>query len=49
MNLVQRLTGMVVPTNKAIAGSGLCQIESGIIASWFKNCAEKPAGRKIEA
>ena len=34
---------MVVPTNKAIVGSGLYQIESGIIASWFKNCGEKNA------
>ena len=42
-NLVQRLTGVVVPTNKAIVGSGLYQIELGIIASWFKNCGEKYA------
>jgi len=42
-NLVQRLTGVAVPTNKAIVGSGLYQIESGIIASWFKNCGEKNA------
>jgi isopropylmalate/homocitrate/citramalate synthase len=42
-NLVQRLTGVVVPTNKAIVGGGLYQIESGIIASWFKNCGEKYA------
>jgi len=42
-NLVQRLTGVFVPTNKAIVGSGLYQIESGIIASWFKNCGEKNA------
>jgi len=42
-NLVQRLTGVVVPTNKAIVGSGLYQIESGIIASWFKNCGDKNA------
>jgi isopropylmalate/homocitrate/citramalate synthase len=42
-NLVQRLTGVVVPSNKAIVGSGLYQIESGIIASWFKNCGEKNA------
>jgi len=40
-NLVQRLTGVLVPTNKAIVGSGLYQIESGIIASWFKNCGDK--------
>lgn len=42
-NLVQRLTGVAVPSNKAIVGSGLYQIESGIIASWFKNCGEKNA------
>ena len=42
-NLVQRLTGVVVPSNKAIVGSGLYQIEFGIIASWFKNCGEKNA------
>ena len=42
-NLVQNLTGVVVPTNKPIVGSGLYQIESGIIASWFKNCGEKYA------
>jgi isopropylmalate/homocitrate/citramalate synthase len=42
-NLVQRLTGVVVPTNKAIVGGGLYQIESGIIASWFKNCGERHA------
>ena len=42
-NLVQRLTGVLVPTNKAIVGSGLYQIEFGIIASWFKNCGEKNA------
>lgn len=42
-NLVQRLTGVVVPTNKPIVGSALYQIESGIIASWFKNCGEKYA------
>ncbi len=42
-NLVQRLAGVQVPTNKAIVGSGLYQIESGIIASWFKNCGESNA------
>lgn len=40
-NLVQQLTGVVVPTNKPVVGSGLYQIESGIIASWWKNCGEK--------
>jgi isopropylmalate/homocitrate/citramalate synthase len=42
-NLVQRLAGVAVPSNKAIVGSGLYQIESGIIASWFKNCGEANA------
>ncbi len=40
-NLVQQLTGVVVPTNKPVVGSSLYQIESGIIASWYKNCGEK--------
>jgi len=42
-NLVQELTGVVVPTNKPVVGKQLYQIESGIIASWFKNCGEKYA------
>lgn len=42
-NLVQKLTGHLVPLNKPVVGSSLYQIESGIIASWFKNCGEKNA------
>lgn len=42
-NLVQRLAAVQVPSNKAIVGNGLYQIESGIITSWFKNCGEKLA------
>jgi isopropylmalate/homocitrate/citramalate synthase len=42
-NLVEKLTGVVVPTNKPVVGKQLYQIESGIIASWFKNCGEKYA------
>ncbi len=42
-NLVQKLTGVDVPTNKPVVGKQLYQIESGIIASWFKNCGEKYA------
>ncbi|WP_296523883.1 hypothetical protein [Rhodoplanes sp.] len=42
-NLVQRLAAVQVPSNKAIVGNGLYQIESGIIASWFKNCGEQMA------
>ncbi len=42
-NLVEKLTGVVVPTNKPVVDKQLYQIESGIIASWFKNCGEKYA------
>ena len=42
-NLVQELTGVVVPTNKPVVGRQLYQIEYGIIASWFRNCGEKNA------
>jgi len=41
--LVEQITGVLVPTNKPVVGSALYQIESGIIASWFKNCGEKLA------
>lgn len=36
--LVQQLSGQSYPTNKPVVGDGLYQIESGIIASWFRNC-----------
>jgi isopropylmalate/homocitrate/citramalate synthase len=36
--LVQELSGQAVPGNKPVVGDGLYKIESGIIASWFKNC-----------
>ena len=39
--LVQEITGVAVPSNKPVVGSALYQIESGIIASWFKNCGDK--------
>ena len=42
-NLVQKITGVAVPTNKPVVGKQLYQIESGIIASWFKNCGEEHA------
>ncbi|RME48573.1 MAG: pyruvate carboxyltransferase [Caldilineae bacterium] len=37
--LVQELSGQAVPTNKPVVGDNLFKVESGIIASWFKNCA----------
>lgn len=42
-NLVQKLTGVDVPSNKPVVGRQLYQIESGIIASWWRNCGEKYA------
>jgi isopropylmalate/homocitrate/citramalate synthase len=41
--LVARLTGAVVPTNKPVVGRQLYEVESGIIASWWKNCGEANA------
>jgi len=41
--LVQEKTGVRVPANKPIVGEMLYQIESGIIASWWKNCGDKYA------
>jgi isopropylmalate/homocitrate/citramalate synthase len=40
-NLVEKLTGVSVPSNKPVVGRSLYQIESGIIASWYKNCGEE--------
>ena len=39
-NLVKQLSGQAVPTNKPVVGDGLFNIESGIIASWLRNCGE---------
>jgi isopropylmalate/homocitrate/citramalate synthase len=36
--LVQELSGQAVPGNKPVVGDGLYKVESGIIASWLKNC-----------
>lgn len=41
--LVQKITGVDVPSNKPVVGRQLYQIESGIIASWYKNCGEENA------
>ena len=39
--LVQELSGQAVPTNKPIVGDLLFNVESGIIASWVKNCGDE--------
>jgi isopropylmalate/homocitrate/citramalate synthase len=41
--LVQKLSGVAVPDNKPVVGPELYAIESGIIASWYKNCGEQYA------
>jgi isopropylmalate/homocitrate/citramalate synthase len=40
-SLVQELSGVSVPDNKPVVGKQLYAIESGIIASWYKNCGEQ--------
>lgn len=39
--LVEKLSGQKVPTNKPIVGDLLFSVESGIIASWVKNCGDE--------
>lgn len=36
--LVQEIAGVDVPSNRSVVGDQLFQVESGIIANWFKNC-----------
>jgi isopropylmalate/homocitrate/citramalate synthase len=40
-HLVRELSGVAVPPNRGIVGDLVYAIESGIIASWFKNCGEE--------
>jgi isopropylmalate/homocitrate/citramalate synthase len=39
--LVEELSKVKVPTNKSIVGDMLYQVESGIIANWFRNCGDE--------
>lgn len=36
--LVQEIAGVSVASNRSVVGDQLFQVESGIIANWFKNC-----------
>ncbi|NQT52101.1 pyruvate carboxyltransferase, partial [bacterium] len=36
--LVQKLAGIQMPTNAAIVGDRVYEVESGIVVSWLKNC-----------
>jgi isopropylmalate/homocitrate/citramalate synthase len=40
-DLVQQVSGAIVPRNRPIVGDDLFKIESGIIATWLLNCGEK--------
>ncbi len=40
-HLVEELSGQKVPSNKPVVGNSLYKVESGIIASWLKNCGEQ--------
>ena len=40
-DLVQKVSGAIVPRNRPIVGDDLFKIESGIIATWLLNCGEK--------
>jgi isopropylmalate/homocitrate/citramalate synthase len=37
-DLVQEISGHPVPGNRPVVGDNLFNVESGIIATWFKNC-----------
>ena len=41
--LVQKIAGFTLPTNAAIVGDRVFEVESGIIVSWLKNCGEEHA------
>jgi isopropylmalate/homocitrate/citramalate synthase len=38
--LIRELSGLQIPSNRPIVGDMVFNIESGIIASWFRNCGE---------
>ena len=41
--LVQKLAGIQMPTNAAIVGDRVYEVESGIVVSWLKNCGHANA------
>lgn len=42
-NLVRELANHVTPANKPVTGESLYNVESGIIASWVRNCGDEYA------
>ena len=41
--LVQQIAGVAMPSNAAIVGDRVYEVESGIIVSWLRNCGRKHA------
>jgi len=41
--LVQKIAGFTLPTNAAIVGDRVFEVESGIIVSWLRNCGREHA------
>ncbi len=39
--MVQEISGVAVPSNRAVVGDQLFHVESGIIANWFANCGKE--------
>ncbi|MDI6825113.1 MAG: pyruvate carboxyltransferase [Bacillota bacterium] len=39
--LVREISGLQIPSNRPVVGEMLYNIESGIIASWFRNCGQE--------
>lgn len=42
-HLVREITGISVPSNRAVTGDTLFDIESGIITDWYHNCGDEHA------
>lgn len=41
--MMEEITGIKLPPNRAIVGDRIFHVEAGIVASWFKNCiGQKP-------
>ncbi|HEX9920031.1 MAG TPA: pyruvate carboxyltransferase, partial [Candidatus Methylomirabilis sp.] len=38
--LIRELSGLQIPSNRPIVGDRVFNIESGIIASWYRNCGK---------
>jgi isopropylmalate/homocitrate/citramalate synthase len=39
--LVQEIAGVDIPSNRSVVGDQLFDVESGIIANWFRNCGKE--------